>query len=86
MNDCRRHKCEKKCGESHGHSVCFVKVSYNFPECGHPSPDQKPCTREITWKCKKIEKVHLKCDHSAMKECWIKNVDVVCKEPCNRTR
>jgi len=86
MNDCFLHKCDKKCGENHGHSICEVKVNYSFPECGHPAKDQKPCSKTVSWKCKKVVKVSLRCGHSTMKECWKKLANVLCKEPCNRKR
>ncbi len=42
MNSCGIHKCKDICGNRHhGHDCCSVKIDYNFPVCGHPSPKKK---------------------------------------------
>ncbi|XP_046847641.1 NFX1-type zinc finger-containing protein 1-like [Xenia sp. Carnegie-2017] len=87
MNSCGVHRCQKKCGEHHGHDTCDVKIDYVFPDCGHPSPKKKKCSEPITWKCRYKVPFTCKYGHEIQKECCQNDQEVICPvKPCGRLR
>ena len=87
MNSCGIHQCKKVCGENHGHETCSELIDYNFPNCGHPSSEKKPCSKEITWKCKYKVSFQGSCGHEIQRECHQSENEVKCPvTPCGRKR
>ncbi|XP_046848921.1 NFX1-type zinc finger-containing protein 1-like [Xenia sp. Carnegie-2017] len=87
MSSCGVHKCQKTCGELHGHDTCDEKIDYVFPDCGHPSPKKKKCTEPITWKCRYKVPFTCKYGHQIRKECCQNDQEVICPvKPCGMLR
>ena len=67
--------------------MCEVKVNYNFPNCGHPSPMRKVCSQPITWACKTLVDARGQCGHTIRKECTQAVNTVECSfRPCVKLR
>ena len=87
MNSCGIHQCKDVCGKSHGHETCSEFTDYNFPNCGHPSSEQKKCSEEITWNCRYKVTFTGVCGHEIQKQCHLSEGEVKCTvSPCGRLR
>ena len=86
-NSCGIHQCKHVCGENHGHETCSELIDYNFPNCGHPSSEKKPCSKEITWECKYKVSFQGSCGHEIQKKCHQSESEVKCPvTPCGKLR
>ena len=87
MNSCGIHQCKDVCGESHGHEACSERIDYKFPNCDHPSPRKKKCSKEITWNCRYKVTFTGICGHEIQKQCHQSEGEVKCTVfPCGRLR
>ena len=87
MKSCGIHQCKGVCGALHGHDTCSELIDYKFPECDHPSSEQKQCSKEITWDCRYKVTFTGICDHEIQKECHQSESEVKCGfKPCIRLR
>ena len=87
MKSCGKHQCKEICGRDHGHYICLEKIDYKFPDCDHPSPKKKSCTKEITWHCRYKVPFKGDCGHEIQRECYQSESEVKCPvTPCGRLR